>query len=60
MKNFEVMVDITMSKNFWVDAENEKEAERKVNDMINSDPAGYASRGGLYVKHEITNVDEEV
>ena len=59
MKQFEVDVDITMSKRIYVDAENEDEAREKVEQRMKENPYEYAHSFDAYVKHEITDVNEE-
>lgn len=58
-KNFCVSVDITMSKNIYVDAENEEQAMSKVSEMISNNPYDYTYNFSHYVGYEIVNADEE-
>ena len=57
-KNFCVSVDITMSKNLYVEAENEEEAKAKVEEMMKY-PYYYYTKADAYVGHEITDVYED-
>lgn len=59
MKHFEVDVDITMSKRISVEAENEEHAKAIVNGWMKYNPYEYAHSFDAYVKHEITDVNEE-
>lgn len=59
MKEFEVAVDITMSKNFFVEAETEEGAKAIVANYFNQDPYGYSRGADAFVKYEITDVIEE-
>lgn len=58
MKKFEVDVDITMSKRIYVDAENEQQAREIVEEKMKY-PHYYYTKADAYVKHEITDVNEE-
>ena len=49
MKNYDVSVDITMSKSFSIDANSEEEAMAKVEEMINNNPYDYANNFSHYV-----------
>lgn len=57
-KNFCVSVDITMSKNLYVEAEDEEEAKAKVEEMMKY-PHYYYTKADAYVSHEITDVYED-
>lgn len=57
-KNFTVSVDFTMSKMIEVEALDEKDARRKVNDMIRENPYGYARGFSHYVYHDVIDVEE--
>jgi hypothetical protein len=59
MKHFEVDVDITMSKRISVEAESEEHAKAIVNGWMKYNPYEYAHSFDAYVKHEITDVNEE-
>ena len=59
MKNFVVDVDITMSKIFEVEAENEEHAMSKVRDMINKNPYDYTNNFSHYVGYEIVDANED-
>ena len=59
MKQFEVDVDITMSKRISVEAESEEHAKAIVNGWMKYNPYEYAHSFDAYVKHEITDVNEE-
>lgn len=59
MKTFVVDVDITMSKSFEVEAENEQQARNKVYSMIKSNPYDYTHGFTHYVNHEIVDAYEE-
>ena len=58
MKKFNVNVDITMSKTFEVEAENEENAIAIVNDKIDKNPYGYANGFSHYVTHEVVDAEE--
>ena len=59
MKHYEVDVDITMSKRISVEAESEEQARAILNGWIRYNPYEYAHSFDAYVKHEITDVNEE-
>lgn len=59
MKHFELDVDITMSKRISVEAESEERAKAIVNGWMKYNPYEYAHSFDAYVKHEITDVNEE-
>ena len=59
MKNFSIDVDITMSKHFVIEAENEEKAKAMVSSIINAEPYYHASHSDAYVGHEITDVIEK-
>lgn len=59
MKEFTVEVDIKVSKRIYVDAENEKEAKAKVNEMVKNYPHYYYTKADAYVSHEIYDVYED-
>ena len=59
MKNYDVDVDITMSRRYHVEAENDEEARRKVNEIIHNNPYDYCD-SDYYVNHEIIEVNIEV
>ena len=56
MKEYAVDVDFTMSKTVYVNAENEKEARKKVDEEIRHNPYTLANRFSHYVTHEIIDV----
>lgn len=56
MKNYEIMTDITMSKTFYVEAESQAEAEKKVAEMMDKDPYGQAKSTDAYVGYVVTDV----
>ena len=58
MKSFTVDVDITVSKRIYVDAENEKEAKAKAEELMKY-PHYYYTKADAYVCHEITDVIED-
>lgn len=58
MKDFEVMVDITMSKCLHVSAESEDDARSIVENKFNN-PYDVAYGFDAYVGHEITSVEVE-
>ena len=58
MEEFTVDVDITVSKRIYVEAENEKEARAKVEEMMKY-PHYYYTKADAYVCHEITDVCED-
>lgn len=49
-----VDVDITLSKQVYVEADNEDNAKKKAEALIAKDPPTWATCG-LYVKHEVTD-----
>jgi len=49
MKNYDVSVDITMSKSISVEANSEEEAMKKVEEMINENPYDYTNNFSHYV-----------
>ena len=53
MKEFRVDIDITMSKSFFVDAENEDDARKQVKEMVEKEPYYHAGRADAFVKSEI-------
>jgi len=57
-KEFQVDVDITMSKAIFVEAENEEQAKNIVNNWLGDD-VYYYLKGSSYVGHEITDVNED-
>ena len=59
MKQFEVDVDITMSKRISVEAESEEHAKAIVNGWMKYNPYEYAHDFSHYIKHEIIDVNEE-
>ena len=59
MKEFTVDVDITVSKRIYVDAENEEDAKKKVNEMVKNQPYNYYTKADAYVCHEITDCNED-
>jgi hypothetical protein len=58
MKQFAVDIDITVSKRIYVDAENEQQAREIVEEKMKY-PHYYYTKADAYVKHEITDVNEE-
>ena len=58
-KTFIVDVDITMSKSFAIEAENEERAKAIINGYIKYNPYAYAHDFSHYVGHEIVDVNEE-
>lgn len=59
MKEFTVHVDITVSKSIYVDAENEEDAKKKVDEMIKNNPHYYYTNADAYLCHEIIDCYEE-
>ena len=59
MKQFNIDVDFTMSKRIAVEAESEERAKAILNGWIKYNPYEYAYSFDAYVKHEITDVNEE-
>ena len=57
MTKFQVFVDITMSVELDIDAENEEDAKKKALGIINSEPY-YHVRKGTWVCSEIDQVEE--
>ena len=58
-KNYSVSVDIVMNKYISVEAENDEEAAKKVDEMINKNPYDYTHNFTCYVGHEIISTEEE-
>ena len=58
-KQFCVSVDITMSKNVYVEAENEEHAKEIVDCLIDNNPYAYASGFSHFVSYEVIDVNEE-
>lgn len=58
-KQFCVSVDITMSKNVYVEAENEENAKEIVDCLIDDNPYAYASGFSHFVNYEVVDVIEE-
>lgn len=58
-KNYLVSVDIVMSKYISVEAENDEDAAKKVDEMITKNPYDYARNFTCYVGHEIISTEEE-
>lgn len=58
-KNYCVSVDITMSKTFEIEAENEEQAKAILNGWIKYNPYEYAHNFDAYISHEITDINEE-
>ncbi len=58
-KKFSVSVDITMSKNIEVEANSEKEAIEKANEMVANNPYNYTYDFSHYVTHEAICAEEE-
>ena len=59
MKQFTLDVDFTMSKRISVEAESEEQAKAILNGGIKYNPYEYAHSFDAYVKHEITDINEE-
>ena len=57
-KNFVVDVDITMSRSFEVEAENEQQAKNMVYSMIKANPYDFTHGFTYYVDHEIVDANE--
>ena len=58
-KQYCVTVDITMSKNFYVDAESEEHAKEIVDGMIDSNPYAHTNNFSHFVGYEIVDATEE-
>ena len=58
-KNYRVSVDIVMNKYISVEAENDEEAAKKVDEMIKANPYNYANNFECYVGHEVISTEEE-
>jgi hypothetical protein len=59
MKEFAVDVDITVSKRIYVDAENEDDARKQVEEKVRNYPYYYYTKADAYVSHEITDINED-
>lgn len=59
MKTFLVSVDITMSKNIYVEANSEEEAISRADTLIENNPYDYARNFSHYVKHDVICAEEE-
>lgn len=58
-KQFCVILDITMAKNIYVEAEDEEHAMSKVREMINKNPYDYTSGFSHYVGYNVVDAVEE-
>lgn len=58
-KNFCVSVDLIMSKDIYVEAEDEEHAMSKVREMINKNPYDYTSGFSHYVGYNVVDALEE-
>lgn len=58
-KQYRVSVDITMSKDIYVDAENEEEAKKKAEKDVEKNPYYYAGSADSFVNCEVTDIMEE-
>lgn len=59
MGTYGVYVDITVQKTFFVDAENEEQAKRIVDDMMVSDGFSHANSANHLVGYKVTDIVEE-
>lgn len=59
METYGVYVDITVQKTFFVDAENEEQAKRIVDDMMLSDGFRHANSANHLVGYKVTDIVEE-
>lgn len=59
MRKYDVDVDVTMSRRYHVEAENDEEACRMVNEIIHNNPYDHCN-SDCYVNHEIIEVNIEV
>jgi len=59
MKNYAVDVDITVSKRIYVDAENEDDARKQVEEKLRNYPHYYYTKADSYISHKITDVEED-
>ena len=58
-KQYRVSVDITMSKDIYVDAENEEEAKKMVEESVEENSYYYAGSADSFVNCEVTDIMEE-
>lgn len=58
-KTFCISVDFVMSKNFYIEAENEEEAEEILESKIENSPYDFADDFNAMVSYEITDIYEE-
>lgn len=58
-KTYCISVDFVMSKNVYIDAENEEQAKALLSGWIKYNPYEYAYNFDAYVSHEITDINEE-
>lgn len=58
-KNYSVSVDFVMNKYISVEAENDDEAAKKVEEMITKNPYDLAHNFSTYVGHEVISTEEE-
>lgn len=58
-KSFLVSVDITVCKNFFVDAESEEQAKSLVEKKMTDDPYYYAKNSDTVVDWFVSSVDED-
>ena len=59
MKSYEVYVDVTMSKIFHIEAENEEQAKQIVRDKFTSTPYEAARGADTFVDFSFVQVEEE-
>lgn len=58
MKNFQVDLDITVSKHFFVEANNEEEAKNLVKDMMAKEPDYHTRNYDAFLSYDICDVNE--
>jgi len=59
MANFRISVDITMGKDFVIEAANEDEARAQLEEKLKNNPYACADRFDSYVGYDIVDVCED-
>lgn len=59
LKLYRVSVDITMSKDIYVYAENEEDAKKMTEECVEKDSYYYAAEADSFVNCEVTDIMEE-
>ena len=59
MKNFQIDVDITVSKRFCVSAKDEESAKNLVKGVMSKEPDYHARNFDAFIGYEIIDINEE-